>query len=137
MGYVARQDSLSIQNQSHLVVVNTWNTEKDQGVIPGKVYECFLLKKPTLAITNGTVPNSELGKMIVKSGLGFSIETMLEETEANEKFEEFFMGLYDSVANKSGINMPLDFDYIEQFNYKNITNRLMAIMSAQIEKQNS
>ena len=38
-GSVAREDSLAIQDQSDIVVVSTWNTEKDVGVIPGKIYE--------------------------------------------------------------------------------------------------
>ena len=88
-GYVAREDSLAIQNQSDIVVVSTWNTKKDVGVIPGKIYECFLLKKPTITVTNGTKPYSELGSMVKKARLGIELNAMLDDKDESKYREAF------------------------------------------------
>jgi glycosyltransferase involved in cell wall biosynthesis len=130
MGYVTREDSLKIQQQSNLIIVNTWNTKNDQGVIPGKVYECFLLKKPTLAITNGTVPNSELGKMVVKAGLGLSYETMIQNPKYNGELMKYVESLYKSTFDNMEYNLLINKDYIEQFNYESIVERLISIFES-------
>lgn len=130
LGYVSREESLNIQDQSNLIVVNTWNTEKDQGVIPGKVYECFLLKKPTLAITNGTVPNSELGGMINKAGLGLAYNTMESNQDMDSELLTFLHKIYLSAVSEGNYYLSLNLEYINQFNYKNITNNLIEIIEA-------
>lgn len=127
-GYVSREESISIQTLSNLIVVNTWNTEKDQGVIPGKVYECFLLKKPTLAITNGTLPKSELGTMITKSGLGIAYDTMVEDKGADIKLKKFIFNFYLSTINCLESPIELNNEYINEFNYKQIINKLKKII---------
>ncbi|MDR0138855.1 hypothetical protein RFW18_13955 [Metabacillus idriensis] len=128
LGYVSREESLSIQNDSNLIVVNTWNTEQDQGVIPGKVYECFLLKKPTLAITNGTIPNSELGSMIIKAGLGLAYDTMIDNNSNEKLLEEYIEDLYKCHVENKGFDLDLNNSYINQFNYRGIVKNLEKII---------
>jgi hypothetical protein len=130
MGYITREDALRIQQQSNLIIVNTWNTEKDQGVIPGKIYECFLLKKPTLAITNGTIPNSELGKMVLKAGLGLSFDTMIQKSNYESKIMDFIESLYLSAIENKEYNLLINMDYIERFSYDKITERLIKIIES-------
>jgi hypothetical protein len=124
-----RGESLCLQSKSDLIIVSTWSTEIDQGVVPGKINECFLLGKPTLVIIIGTVPDSELGRMVKKAGLGFVYETMLKNTDQDHQLSEFIMSLYDAAVHGSEVNLPINEEYIEQFNYKNITGRLIEILS--------
>ena len=128
MGYVAREDSLNIQAQADLVVVSSWNTERDKGVIPGKVYECFLLKKPTLAIVNGTVPGSELGNLVERVGLGLSFDTMVADLEEELKLERFVSGLYHSAISKKPYQLSIDLDFVHEFSYEAIARKLSAIL---------
>jgi hypothetical protein len=128
MGFVSREDSLAIQKQSSVVIVNTWNTEQDKGILTGKVYECFLLKKPTLAIINGTVPNSELGAMITKAGIGLVYDTMVTNSKADIKLLEFFEKLYKSELKGSDYQLDYNVTFIENFNYMKITKNLINIL---------
>src|SRR5690606_36715932 len=58
-GRVPRREALALQAASDLVVVATWNTEKDQGIMTGKVFECFMMRRPVLGVVNGDKPESE------------------------------------------------------------------------------
>lgn len=128
-GVVERQEALGIQQRSNIVIVSTWNTIKDIGVIPAKVYECFLLKKPTIVITNGTLANSELGEMVTKAGLGIEINTMENQQNAIDKLSDFLCHAHESIVKKDNIELGIDYDYIERFNYKNIVNMLVKLIN--------
>jgi hypothetical protein len=127
-GFVAREDSLAIQNQSDIVVVSTWNTEKDEGVIPGKVYECFLLKKPTITVTNGTKSHSELGSMVKKARLGIELNAMLNDKDEEDKLRAFILEAYQAKTNGLKFEVEYNSEYINSFNYENITQQLIHLI---------
>lgn len=73
-GRVTRKEALGIQGMADIVVVSTWNTEQDQGVIPGKLFECFMLRKPILGVVGGEKPCSEFKSLVERVGAGFVYE---------------------------------------------------------------
>ena len=73
-GFVTREESINIQNNADIIIVITWNTIFDKGVVPGKIFECILTGKTILGIVNGNVPNSEVYKIINDINGGFAIE---------------------------------------------------------------
>lgn len=127
-GYVSREKSLAIQQQSNLLVVSTWNTEHDRGVVPGKVYECFLLNKPTLVIVNGTVPNSELGNMVTAAGLGIVYDTMVDSQTNIECFRRFLVDIYKAAISLTRYELNTDQKYLESYRYESIVIRLAKII---------
>jgi glycosyltransferase involved in cell wall biosynthesis len=126
-GFVTREEAVSIQVYSDVSVVSTWNTEKDQGILSGKLYECFLTKKPIIGLVNGSKPNSELFDMINMVGAGVCLEesSLNYESEYNqlvvfllEKFKE--KSNLGCITNTYNLNM-------EEFSYENITSKLSSI----------
>jgi len=73
-GYVTREESIRVQNESDLNVVVTWNSKIDKGIMTGKIYESFLLGKKILGVVNGDLPNSEFKNVISRVNGGFVIE---------------------------------------------------------------
>lgn len=73
-GLVSRQRSLELQNKSDICLLTTWNTPTEQGILTGKMFEIFLLRKPILAIVNGTLPGSESKDLIEEVGAGVCLE---------------------------------------------------------------
>lgn len=85
-GFVSKEKAIEIQAASDLVVVATWNTKKDQGILSGKVFECFLTRKTVVGVVNGTLPNSEFKELIesVNGGIVF-------EEASSDLYEEFIL----------------------------------------------
>lgn len=133
MGFVSRADSLAIQKQSNIVIVSTWNTENDLGVIPGKIYECFLLGKPIIAITNGTIPNSELGNMVEKSSLGIEVNSMMNDIEQDTRLNAFISEAYKHALEGNDKYLNINTKYINQFDYSNITSKLVEIVEEKLK----
>ena len=125
-GSVSRLESIQIQNSSDIIIVVTWNTEKDQGILTGKLFECFLTQKTILGIVNGTVPNSEFKNIIENVDGGFAFE------DASVAFEKDFKELTSFLVEKykeKKEHGTLKNNYnknLENFNYKNITNKLVS-----------
>src|SRR5699024_7303069 len=64
-GVISRDVALKLQFNSDVVLVATWNENKidGKGILPGKIYEAIMLKKPLLSIVSGQVPNSEISRL--------------------------------------------------------------------------
>ncbi|GEM_PF-810763 len=123
-GSVSRSESIKIQNCSDVIVVVTWNTEKDQGILTGKLFECFLTKTIVLGIVNGNVPKSEFKNIITRVNGGFSIEDSSLEYE--KEFDDLKSFIYQKVIEKQKTRY-VSSQYnanVEEFNYKNITLQL-------------
>jgi len=128
-GYVNRLESLLIQKNSDLIVINTWNTKEEKGIVTGKIYEAFLLKKQILGIVNGTVPNSELKTMIHKSKLGIAYEEAINYMN-DISLEDY---LFKLISRKyaSDNNFPFekpDFEYISKYDFGKLSQTLVDII---------
>jgi glycosyltransferase involved in cell wall biosynthesis len=73
-GRVSRAESLTLQESSDACLVTTWNSPEDKGILTGKVFEFFMLRKPVVAIVNGPLAGSELGEIIDRTGAGICAE---------------------------------------------------------------
>lgn len=120
-GYVTRGESLELQKESDLILVSTWNTKLDRGVIPGKVYECFLLKKPTIVITSGDEPFSELGSIVQEAKLGIEINTMQNILQELNQIKKY---LIEIKAENREVNQ----NYINQFEYGVLAKKMIKII---------
>jgi hypothetical protein len=88
-GSVIRKKSLEIQSLADIVVVATWNSAQDQGVVPGKLFECFMLRKPVLGVVRGSKPNSEFKSIVERVGAGVVYEQAGDETSQLRALMEF------------------------------------------------
>ncbi len=78
-GRISRAQSLALQASSDVCLLATWNTEKEQGVLTGKVFEYFMLRKPVIAIVSGDRASSEIGRVIDKVGAGYCYESVAQD----------------------------------------------------------
>ena len=128
-GFVTREQSIKIQTSTDFVVVATWNTEKDQGILSGKIFECFMLKKPVIVVINGDLAGSELKEIVDDISAGFAIEDASQEfVEDKHKLEEFIL----ASLSKKLLMGELKSSYnkkVEQFDYSNIVSDLSLILT--------
>ncbi|WP_271856132.1 hypothetical protein [Patiriisocius marinus] len=125
-GRVSRTESINIQNNSDIIIVVTWNTLKDQGILTGKLFECFLTQKTILGIVNGNLPNSEFKNIIHDVNGGFAFE------DSSFDYEKEFKDLIKFLSEKNKEKQDLGFlrnnynNNLESFDYENITKKLVS-----------
>lgn len=73
-GHVPRSDSLRLQMSGDVCLLVTWNSDQDQGILTGKMFEFFMLRKSVLAIVNGTRAGSETKRVLDMVGAGVCYE---------------------------------------------------------------
>jgi glycosyltransferase involved in cell wall biosynthesis len=122
-GYLSREKSISVQHNSRVLVISTWNSPKESGVLPGKFVEYLLFKKPIIGIVSGTT-NSELAKVIQENKIGCVYEYHHEENNT-PILEEYIEGDYKLfLKQKPSIFTPSD-DFYQKYNYAKIIDQLL------------
>lgn len=123
-GYISREQSLGMQQQSDAVLLLNWNNDNYTGVIPGKLYEYMASGKPIIALITGNQAGSESARMIETCALGCACEKA-SDTDM-DKLENYIIS---SFANfKKGIRPSISSDSINQFEYYNIANKYLDVI---------
>lgn len=112
-GNLTRRESLTMQMNSDICIVCTWNNKDELGVIPGKLYETMMIKNPVIGIVCGDTTNSEIKSIIEKNNLGFCYEEA-EDGSYNKLYK--YILEYIKQNEKYSKN-------IQEFDYKNITKK--------------
>ena len=63
-GFIPRSRVLELLGEADCTAVCTHNTQTDQGVVTGKVFELLLVGKPIVTVVNGDTAGSELGAIV-------------------------------------------------------------------------
>ncbi|WP_299824163.1 hypothetical protein [uncultured Pontibacter sp.] len=127
-GYVTREESIQIQAEADISIIVSWNTENDFGVIPGKLYESFLMRKPIIGIVNGSLADSELSYMInfVNAGVCYEDASLNKENDL-KKIVNFIQNKYLEKQEYKAIKHTYDSN-VNKFYYKNIVEKLGEIL---------
>lgn len=73
-GLLKREDALALQKNAGALVVCSWNTSWQQGVLTGKIFEYMQAGVPVVGLCSGDVPNSDLRQLIETCHLGYCYE---------------------------------------------------------------
>ncbi len=125
-GKVTRAESLNIQATCDFITVATWNSRFEQGILTGKVFEAFMLKKPLIGIVTGDLENSELKSIVHECDAGI----VLEDSFCNDVDKERILSsLYETLRIKENPTSKIHasiFKYnVDLFHYKNICKKLV------------
>jgi hypothetical protein len=125
-GYLSRVNSMKLQQSADILVVLSWNTEKEQGILSGKFYEYVQAFKPIISIVNGNVPHAELSEMVKELRVGIDCEQISEKTDL-PRLKRFLLSEYEKVISGIVGDFHPDLPKISQFYYKNIVRKLEKI----------
>jgi glycosyltransferase involved in cell wall biosynthesis len=125
-GFVSRDKALQLVNSSDIGLVASWNTKNDQGVITGKVYELFLLKKTILCFISGDIANSELRNMIKSANAGYVYE---EAIDSILELENQLLTLYSIKMREGKIIQDYDDEYVKKFSYNIISKQIDSVIT--------
>lgn len=81
-GYVARDESIRLQDAASLLVLAVWNTEASQGIMSGRIYEYMASGVPIVGLCSGRAANSELKQRVEGAGCGCVYEEASGEADS-------------------------------------------------------
>ena len=128
-GNLTRKESLLLQHKSDVLLLLTWNTIHEQGIITGKFSEYLMMRKIILAIITGDLPNSEIFNIITKNQLGIACEEYHFES-SNKELKNYLLYLIDQKSKgRSLLLKKCDF---EEFNYAKLASRIIKLIKTEI-----
>lgn len=69
-----RKEALRLQDEASLLVLPVWNTDAQQGIMSGRVYEYMASGVPIVCVCSGSRGDSEVKRRIESIGCGFVYE---------------------------------------------------------------
>ena len=120
-GRVERNESLNIQRSADVILSLSWNTQKEKGILTGKIYEAFLAERPILCLVSGDEPNSKLGEMIRSSHTGFVWEEGSGETI--EGLKNWIADLYCEKLRTGKLTYDCKKEELANYSYENIARQ--------------
>lgn len=127
LGVVNRVESLKLQSLADVLVLASWNTNEEKGVITGKFYEYLSANKPIICCMTGNCAESELKIWIEQHNLG----TCYEEISANEdadRLSKFVSIIYKEVCFDKKTYFDPDEEFISRFSYSNIATDFFRLL---------
>ncbi len=126
-GMLNRIDCLKLQLASRFLVLSTWNTKKDYGVVPGKFLEYMLINKPVISLVDGNLPNSEIRAIMDEANLGVTYEAACKD------YDFLILKAYlkkEISRYKEGLipNFNPNKDVIAKFDYRNIISEFEKLL---------
>lgn len=125
-GKVSRRRALSLQAEADVIVVATWNTEKDQGIMTGKLFECFMMRRPVLGVVNGDRAGSEFKQVVSRVQGGWVFEAGAAD-QASE-YRAFLERLARIVAGAATLGEGSYNEAVEEYSYPRLAASLGKIL---------
>ncbi len=126
-GVLAREDCLRLQFGSDLLILATWNTQKECGVFPGKLLEYMLIGKPIVTTVTGDVPDSEVAQVVREGNLGIVYEEVNSEADF-AKLKEYILTQYNYKVNGEELPFNPEKAVLERYDYDTIIKRIEALI---------
>lgn len=126
-GLVTRADALSLQRSASALVVCTWNTSMQRGVLTGKLFEYMQQYAPIIGLCWGDISHSDLRRIIEECRVGVCHEQA--DATTDEALDACLLAWYR--AWKAGGSVVRDVrsrSKVERYSYRELTNRLVRLM---------
>lgn len=127
-GKISHKEALKLQNSSDIMLLPTWNTNRDKGILTGKIYEYMLSEKPIICMTSGEIPMGEAHITINELNLGLAVEYVNYEEGINLLKDYLLMQLKNKKSGKELYFKP-DTEGIKKFDHDNLVEELKKIVN--------
>ncbi len=127
-GFISRKESLDLQASADILTMATYNDPGNPGVMPGKLYEYMMLKKPILAVVSGTVQGSELQRVINETDSGYCHESSFSDLTTLKSF-------ISVVAERKKMHKDAGFSFdVVRFEYPNIAKQVYQVINETMDR---
>lgn len=125
-GYLSRVESIKLQQSGDALIVVTWNTKEEQGILSGKFFEYLQTFKPIIAITSGNLPDAELTELVKELNVGVGCEYVKGNKDLI-LLKDYLLSLYNDKINGKRIQFEPNIEKIQLYHYRNIVRQLEKI----------
>ena len=135
LGRLPRIDSLKLQKTSDILLLASYDYEQNRGdVITGKIFEYMASGRPIVAAVTGDVENSGVAEIIRRANIGFAYEEAHHESDF-PKLKSYIRHQYESKMEGKPLEYVPDREYVEQYDYDNIGERLVSIIRHEFDEK--
>ncbi len=117
-GKISHEDVLKKQLESDVLLLISWDDEKEKMFIPGKIYEYFALKKPVLSIGH---KEGSLKDLIEETKVGYHVSDL-------ESTKEVLLKLYNEFLEKGKIEFNSDIN-IDDYSMGNMAKKFADLLN--------
>ena len=117
-GKISHEEVLKKQLDSDVLLLISWNSEKEKMFIPGKIYEYFALGKPVLSIG---YREGSLKDLINETKVGCHVSDL-------ESTKEALLKLYDEFLKRGTIELNSEID-IEDYSMENMAKKFSDLLN--------
>ena len=117
-GKIAHEEVLKRQLNSDVLLLISWNNEKEKMFIPGKVYEYFALRKPVMSIG---YKEGALKDLIEETKVGYHVSDL-------ESTKEVLMKFYNEFLENGSVEFNSSID-IEDYSMVNMTRKFADLLN--------
>ena len=117
-GKISHEEVLKKQLESDVLLLISWDDEKERMFIPGKIYEYFALKKPVLSIGHR---EGSLKDLIEETKVGYHVSDL-------ESTKEVILKFYNEFLEKGTIEYDADVN-IEDYSMKNMAKKFSDLLN--------
>ncbi|MBE6765267.1 MAG: glycosyltransferase family 4 protein [Ruminococcaceae bacterium] len=121
LGFIQREDAISLQHSSRILLLGTWNTTESHGFLSGKFLEYSASGTPIAAFISGNMGQSEMRSAIERGNFGAAYEEANKEADY-VAMKQYILDEYNAFKNGTTTFAPVA-EVISGFDYKNLASR--------------
>lgn len=117
-GKIAHEEVLKKQLNSDVLLLISWDNEKEKMFIPGKIYEYFALKKPVLSIG---YKEGSLKDLIEETKVGYHVSSL-------ESTKDALLDIYNEFIENGTVELNSDIN-IEDYSMENMAKKFADLLN--------
>ena len=117
-GKISHEEVLKKQLESDVLLLISWDNEKEKMFIPGKIYEYFALQKPVLSIGH---KEGSLKDLIEETKVGYHVSDL-------ESTRNVLLDIYKEFLEKGKVEFNSDID-IEDYSMENMAKKFADLLN--------
>ena len=117
-GKISHEDVLKKQLGSDVLLLISWDNEKEKMFIPGKIYEYFALNRPVLSIGH---KEGSLKDLIEETKVGYHVSDL-------ESTKEALLNIYNEFIEKGKVELNSDIN-IEDYSMENMAKKFADLLN--------
>lgn len=118
-GQVSREMSIALQKSADILLMASWHTPEQKGILTGKLFEYMMMDKPIVCCMSGELAGSGVKQVLSETGMGFCCEQA-----AGEKDEQALLAYVRRLAANGCQPQDKREEAVERYAYPGLARQL-------------